>query len=70
MMKMSNETYDLLKRICQLYLPAVTALWLALSKIWGLPYGAEIGATLAAINTALGTCLGISSNNYYKEGRE
>lgn len=69
-MKMSNETYDLLKRICMLYFPAVTALWLALSEIWGLPYGAEIGATLAALNTALGTCLGISSTNYYKEGGE
>lgn len=66
-MKMKNETYDLLKKVALYFLPAVATLWLTLSKIWGLPYGEEIGATITAIDTFLGACLGISSSNYYKE---
>ena len=65
---MSNRTYDILKYIAQIALPAITALWLSLSKIWGLPFGEEIGATLAAIDLCLGALLKISSNNYAAVG--
>lgn len=66
-MKMSNQTYDLLKKIALYILPALATLWISLAKIWGLPYGAEIGATITAIDTFLGACLGISSNKYWDE---
>lgn len=66
-MKFSNEQYDLLKKIALLWLPALATLWITLSKIWGLPYGTEIGATITALDTFLGACLGISSHNYYAE---
>lgn len=69
-MKMSNETYDLLKKIALLWLPALATLWITLSKIWGLPYGAEIGGTITALDTFLGACLGISSARYYAEEEE
>lgn len=63
-MKLSNETYDLLKKVALYILPALATLWIAISEIWGLPYGAEIGGTITAIDTFLGACLGISSANY------
>lgn len=66
-MKMSNETYDLLKKIALYYLPALATLWLTIGKIWGIPYTTEIGATLTAIDVFIGACLGISSKNYYNE---
>lgn len=66
-MKMSNETYDLLKKIALYFLPALATLWLTIGKIWGIPYTAEIGATLTAIDVFIGACLGISSKNYYNE---
>jgi hypothetical protein len=66
-MKLSNNTYDILKKIALYVLPAIATLVIAICKIWGLPYGAEIGATITAIDTALGTILQISSNNYSKE---
>lgn len=66
MIKMSNETYDTLKKIALYILPALATLWLTLSKIWGFPYGAEIGATITAIDTFLGACLGISSAQYHE----
>lgn len=70
MFKMSNETYDALKKIALYILPALATLWLTLSKIWGFPYGAEIGATITAIDTFLGACLGISSAQYHEAERE
>ena len=38
-MKMSNKTYDVLKWITNIVLPAVGTLYAALSGIWGFPYG-------------------------------
>lgn len=66
-MLMSNETYDILKKVALYILPAIATLWLTLGKIWGIPYTAEIGATITAIDVFLGACLGISSKNYYAE---
>ena len=67
-MVLSNKVYDVLKWIAQYLLPALTTLWIALAKVWGLPYGTEVGATLSAIDLFLGAVLGISSNNYKGDG--
>ena len=66
-MKMTNKTYDILKYIAQIVLPALGTLYFALSQIWGLPYGEEIVGTITAFDAFLGALLGISSAQYYKE---
>lgn len=68
-MKMSNETYDMLKYIAQIALPAIGTLYFAISKIWGLPYGTEIVGTITAVDTCLGVMLGISTNDYKREDK-
>lgn len=65
---MSNKTYDILKYIAQIALPAVGTLYFALAGIWGFPYGEEIVGTITAVDTFLGVILGISSANYNKKG--
>lgn len=65
-MRMSNETYDKLKFIVTVILPAIGTLYFALSEIWHLPYGQQIVGTIAAVVTFLGVCLKISTNNYNK----
>lgn len=65
-MKLSNNTYDVLKWIAQILLPAIGTLYFALSKIWGLPFATEVVGTIAAVDTFLGALLGISSSNYNK----
>lgn len=65
-MMISNKTYDILKWIAQYLLPALGALYAALSGIWGLPYGEQVVGTVAAIDTFLGVVLGISSAQYNK----
>lgn len=64
---MSNKTYDILKWIGTVVLPAVTTLWLTIGHIWSLPYTDSIGATLAAITTFAAALLGISSVKYQLE---
>lgn len=66
-MKLSNNTYDILKYIAQIVLPALGTLYFALSQIWGLPYGEQIVGTITAIDAFMGALLGISSAQYYKE---
>ncbi len=64
---MKSTTYDKLKWIAQIFLPALGALYFALAKIWGLPYGVEVVGTISAIDVFLGALLGISSAAYYKD---
>lgn len=66
-MKMSNKTYDVLKYIAMIVLPAVGTLYFALANIWSLPYGEEIVGTITAVDAFLGALLGISSANYKEE---
>lgn len=67
---MSNKTYDILKYIAQIVLPALGALYFALSQIWGLPYGEQIVGTITALDCFLGAILGISTMAYNKKLEE
>ena len=62
---MSNKTYDYLKWIAQVFIPAAATLYFAIAEIWQLPYKAEIIGTASAVDAFLGALLQISSNNWY-----
>lgn len=66
-MRLKNDTYDILKWVAQILLPALAVLYSSLAKTWNLPFGNGITETIVAIDLFLGTLLGISSSNYYKE---
>ena len=66
---MSNKTYDVLKWIAQILLPALGTLYFALAGIWGLLYGEEILGTITDIDVFLGAILKIASNNYEKNNK-
>ena len=66
-MRLKNDTYDILKWVAQILLPALAVLYSSLAKTWNLPFGNGITETIVAIDLFLGTLLGISSMNYYKE---
>lgn len=63
---MTNKTYDTLKFIAQIVLPAVATLYASIAGIWNLVYVDEIPRTLMAIDTFLGAVLMISSHEYNK----
>jgi hypothetical protein len=66
---MSNRTYDHLKFIAQIVLPALGTLYFALAGIWGLPYGEQIVGTITEVDTFLGAVLKISSDRYKEAGK-
>lgn len=63
-MELSNKTYDVLKWIAMIALPALGTLYFALAGIWGLPCGEQVVGTITALDTCLGALLGISSASY------
>lgn len=63
-MELSNKTYDALKWIAMIALPALGTLYFALAGIWGLPCGEQAVGTITALDTCLGALLGISSASY------
>ena len=67
MFKFSNKTYDFLKWIALIVLPAIATLYGALASTWGWPYAEQIVYSITAIDTFLGALLGIS-NLQYKAG--
>ena len=64
MVKLGNSTYDTMKFIAQILLPALGTLYFALASIWGLPYGEQIVGTITAIDAFLGALLGLSNKAY------
>lgn len=61
---LEDKTYNYLKWIAMIVLPALGTLYFALAAIWGLPYGEQIVGTITAIDAFLGALLGVSTSNY------
>lgn len=61
---MHNKTYDILKWVALVCLPATSALYVTLAALWHLPAPTEVAGTIAAVDTFLGVLLGMSSNKY------
>lgn len=62
--QMSDKTYDILKFVALVVLPAIATFYAAISSIWGLPYGEQIVGTITAVDTLLGAILGVSTKQY------
>lgn len=69
-MKFDNRTYDILKYVALIALPAIQVFWLTIGKIWNINYTVEIGATIGAVALLLGTLLGVSTKNWLAEKKQ
>src|SRR5438094_2903482 len=63
---LSDRSYTTLKHSAAIALPALSALYFALSQIWHLPHTEQVMASIAALNTAVGTLVGVSTLTYNK----
>jgi hypothetical protein len=61
---MRSETYDRLKWVALVLLPALSALYVGVAEVWTLPYVSQVVGTLTLLDTFLGLVLGKSSKNY------
>lgn len=65
---MTNKTYDFMKYVVQVALPAFATLYFTLAQIWGLPGAEKVIGTTAAVATFLGITLRISTKKYEASG--
>lgn len=61
---MNDKTYDILKRVALIVVPALATFVNAVGIVWGIPYTNEVTATITAFGVFLGAAIGISSKNY------
>lgn len=60
----SDKTYARLKWIVMIFIPALSALYVGLAQLLGLPGALAVSGTLALLASFFGTLLGISSRNF------
>lgn len=68
-----NTTYDRLKIVATTILPAISALYLTIAGIWGLPFGEQVAATIGAIIALINTLAGlfvINSSTRYSQAHQ
>lgn len=63
----NNKTFDVLKWLTMIAIPAIATAYSQLADIFGWGYGSEVAETAVIICTLLGTLLGISHIQYYKQ---
>lgn len=64
---MNNQTYDILKRVALIVIPALATFVNSVGIVWGVPYTNEATVTITAFGVFLGAALGVSSMNYTPE---
>ena len=64
MFTFDSKTYDFLKALALVWLPALGTLYFAIAAIWGLPDADSVVGTITAVDAALGGALKISSTGY------
>ena len=69
-MRLSNETYNTIKAIVQIVLPALATFLIAMAKVWDIDILNNVGASIPAIVTLGSGLLGASSAIYDKEKGE
>ena len=67
-MKLPNKAYDILKWLCLIFLPSLSALYSKLAVTWGWPYAEQIPQTISALELFLGAIICVSSSEYNRKG--
>lgn len=69
-MKLSNKTYDFLKKFVMIYAPSLIAFYAVVANTLGWADVHEVVTIANAFVAMLGTMLGISTKNYYASSEE
>ena len=65
---LSNRTYDVLKWVCLIAMPALAAALAAIGQIWGVADMDKVVLTVNTLTAFLGALIGVSCAQY-REGR-
>lgn len=67
---LNNKAYNFIKYVITIFLPAVGALYFALSQVWDFDRIPGVNGTINAIITFGGLLIGYSSRQYKKSGTD
>lgn len=65
---LGNKSYEFLKKLVQIILPAVSSAYFTFASIWNLPGSEKVVGTIAVFTAFLGVTLGISNHQYEASG--
>lgn len=65
---MNDKTYDILKWVAMVALPALATFVIAICGLWDLPNSEPISGTITAVAAFLGALLQIQSKTYKGDG--
>ena len=65
-MLFSQKTYDFLKYVALILLPALGSLYFGLANVWTLPYAAEVVGTISVLDVFLGVILKLDADAFKK----
>ena len=65
-MVLNGRTYDFLKWLGLIALPALATFYGVVGKVWEIPHTAEVVTTITAVATLIGALIGVSTVNYNK----
>jgi hypothetical protein len=65
---LSNQTYNVVKHVAAIALPALSTLYYALAQIWHFQNTEEVMGTISAVNIFLGAVMGVSTLAYNNSG--
>jgi hypothetical protein len=63
---LTNKTYDQLKKLVTIGLPAFGTFYVTVAALWSLPNPEAVAATTLALSTFLGLLLGAAGRSYVK----
>lgn len=63
----NNKTFDVLKWLTMIAIPAFATAYSQFANVLGWEYGSEVAEIAVIVCTLLGTLLGISNMQYYKQ---
>lgn len=66
-MKLSNSTYDIIKKIVLPLLTGGATFVITLGELWKIPYSKEIAGTMTALATLIHFVLNQSSDVYFSD---
>ncbi len=69
-MKLNNSTYDIIKWVVSIVLPALAVLVGVLGKIYGVEQTDLAVTTITAVTAFLGTIMQVSNTNYKMNGED
>lgn len=61
---MNNKTFDILRTIVEVALPALSTAYYGLAELWHLPMAKEVCGTLAILAAFIGAFINVKRNQY------